>query len=319
VNELFIEFSLEFTEVQVGASVSASGIFPSYSSIKVGRLQADSDRSNPKSGTAAGPSTTVRTGVFARRGEIWTLSLDGSLASLKDIKGLRYIQHLLQHPGQDFHVFDILREPAAPDSIGDATDKAGLLANPTISVGGLGDAGEMLDARAKDEYRRRLRELREEMEEHRERGNHQRAEELEGEIDFIVREISRAVGLSGRDRRAGSAAERARLNVTRAIKTAIQKIGEHQEELARFLDERIRTGMFCRYSLDGGYRPRGDFRWMKRPRCNQNPRLRPHTFSLLPRTCWVLWRRILRLSGERPNQPRCMDCSSRFEGVRAGW
>ena len=44
-----------------------------------------------------------------------------------------------------------------------------------------------------------------------------------------MREMARAVGLGGRDRRAGSAAERARLNVTRAIKSALQKISEHNE------------------------------------------------------------------------------------------
>jgi hypothetical protein len=63
----------------------------------------------------------------------------------------------------------------------------------------------MLDAQAKQEYRRRLAELREELEELKERGDHARAAKVEGEIDFLAREIARAVGLGGRDRRAGAA------------------------------------------------------------------------------------------------------------------
>ena len=211
-----------------------------------------SDHSGPKLPPDTSPEagTTPHRGVFLRMGEIWTLSLDGPPIALKDIKGLRYIQQLLQQPGQEFHVIDILREPASPDALPDRADTASVLASATVSVGGLGDSGEMLDARAKDEYRRRLRELREELEEHRARGNYERAEALENEIDFISREISRAVGLGRRDRRAGSAAERARLNVTRAIKTALQKIAEHDRRLSELLEDRLRTGMFCRYVLD---------------------------------------------------------------------
>jgi len=66
--------------------------------------------------------------------------------------------------------------------------------------------------------------LREQLEDQIERGNRERAAEIDSEIEFLTREISRAVGLGGRDRRAGSAAERARLNVTRAIKISLQKI-----------------------------------------------------------------------------------------------
>ena len=44
------------------------------------------------------------------------------------------------------------------------------------------------------------------------------------ERDFLVAELTRAVGLGGRDRRAASHAERARLNVTRAIRAAMANL-----------------------------------------------------------------------------------------------
>jgi hypothetical protein len=105
----------------------------------------------------------------------------------------------------------------------------------------------MLDAPAKREYQRRLHELNESLEDQRERGNHERADQIENEIDFLNREIERAVGIGRRDRRAGSNAERARLNVTRAIKTALEKISDQDGELGNFLDRFIRTGSFCCY------------------------------------------------------------------------
>jgi hypothetical protein len=73
---------------------------------------------------------------------------------------------------------------------------------------------------------------------------------LEEEIEALGRELSRAVGLGGRDRRAASASERARINVTRAIKIALERIAEHNPALATLLTSSIRTGTFCSYTPD---------------------------------------------------------------------
>ena len=214
------------------------------------------------------PTANGQRGVFACSGEYWTVGYGNTSFSLRDIKGLGYIQRLLQHPGEEFHSLDLLGSPgtSAAAEVG-RTDKASLLGGATVSIGGLGDAGEMLDAKAKQEYQHRLIELREDLEDLRERGDETGAAEVESEIDFLHREIARAVGLGGRDRRAGSAAERARLNVTRAIKSALQKISEHHGQLGELLDRSIKTGSFScylanprtpvtwRFSLDEGVKP----------------------------------------------------------------
>ena len=184
-----------------------------------------------KKGAESAGKLAAETGTFAVRGEYWTLGYGATTFPLKDVKGLSYIQRLLQHPGEEFHSLDLLSGPGSiklPDS----------------------DSGEMLDAQAKQEYQRQLRELNEVLEDQRERGNHQRAEQITSEIDFLEREIARAVGLGGRDRRAGSASERARLNVTRAIKAAMQKISEQQPSMGELLDRSIKTGTFCSYAPD---------------------------------------------------------------------
>lgn len=192
------------------------------------------------------PVAPAQAGVFVCNGEYWTVGYGKASFSLKDIKGLGYIQRLLQHPGEEFHSLDLLNGPGAALEM-ERADKASLLGGATVSVGGLGDAGEMLDAKAKQDYQHRLIELREERDDARERGDHESAARVESEIDFLAREIARAVGLGGRDRRAGSAAERARLNVTRAIKSALQKISEHNSQLGNLLDRSIRTGSFSCY------------------------------------------------------------------------
>ncbi len=188
--------------------------------------------------------------IFACNGEYWTIGYADLKFTLRDVKGLNYIQRLLQHPGEEFHALDLLvvaGASAAPGSERIEKNESSLPAGVTFRQGLSGDSGVMLDAQAKQEYRQRLADLDQEMEEYRQKGDVDRADELQSEIDFLKTELSRAVGLGGRDRRAGSAAERARLSVTRAIKVALQKISEHNEALGDLLSHSVRTGSFCSY------------------------------------------------------------------------
>lgn len=73
-------------------------------------------------------------------------------------------------------------------------------------------------------------------------------------------QLATAVGLGGRDRKAVSTAERARLNVTRAIRTAIDRLAGHSPALAEHLSRSIRTGTFCAYHPD----PERPVRWALR-------------------------------------------------------
>ena len=209
-----------------------------------------------KGGTESPGKPASVTGTFAVRGDYWTLGYGRATFPLKDIKGLSYIQRLLQHPGEEFHSLDLLSGPGLVN-LAESEHGPSVQVEGTDRVGGLGDSGEMLDAKAKLEYKRRLLELNDELADQRERGNHRRAEQIESEIDFLNREIRRAVGLGGRDRLSGSASERARLNVKRAITAALQKISEQEAAMGELLDRSLRTGSFCSYVPD----PRTPVTW----------------------------------------------------------
>jgi non-specific serine/threonine protein kinase len=114
----------------------------------------------------------------------------------------------------------------------------------------LGDAGELLDATAKAAYKARLGDLQTELDEAERFNDPVRAENARKEIDFIASELARAVGLGGRDRRAASHAERARLNVTRAIRAAMGNLARANPSLGRHLSVTIRTGRYCSYTPD---------------------------------------------------------------------
>jgi hypothetical protein len=67
------------------------------------------------------------------------------------------------------------------------------------------------------------------------------------ERDCIADQLAAAIGLGGRNRKAGSQAERARSAVTKRIKDSIDKIAEAMPPLGRHLIGSIKTGYFCSY------------------------------------------------------------------------
>lgn len=146
------------------------------------------------------------------------------------------IARLVENAGREVHALDLASDPAA--GVGrEAID--------------LGDAGEILDAKARAAYKERIQELREELEETERFADTSRKERLQRELDALTQQLAAAVGLGGRERRTGSAAERARITVSRRVREAIKKIAEHDPELGRHFDWTIRTGTFSAYEPAG--------------------------------------------------------------------
>jgi hypothetical protein len=165
---------------------------------------------------------------FIRQGEYWTVATGDELCRLKDSKGVGMLAELCAHPGREFHVLSLSGAVG-----GDEVDG--------------GDAGEVLDAEAVAEYRARLEELDEQLREAQQFGDQLREARARSEREAIAHELARGVGLGGRARRAGSAAERARVNVQRRIRGAIRRIGESLPALGAYLERTVRTGTYCVY------------------------------------------------------------------------
>ena len=172
---------------------------------------------------AEGQTDATRSNVFRPSHGLWTLRFDGVEVVIGDAKGLHDLAMLLAAPGRDI---------AAIDLAGTARG---------------GDAGPLLDETARTAYRRRLQTLDADADDARDRGDASELERLEAERDAIVAELSRAFGLCGRARRAGSPGERGRTTVTARIRAAISQIGRAHPELGAHLEATIHTGSFCRY------------------------------------------------------------------------
>jgi tetratricopeptide (TPR) repeat protein len=199
-------------------------------------MQALCERLDGLIGAAASSATAAGSVLLRREGDFWTLQHAGKVYRLRDTKGLRYLARLLGEPGREFHVLDL----ASANGVGGGGGQVG-------GVLRQGAADNVLDGRAKRDFRRRLEDLRAEAEEAEQLNDRGRAEAARTEIDALTEQLASAVGLGGRDRAVGAIVERARSSVTKAIRSAIRLIGTNDPALSRLLAQTVRTGTFCLY------------------------------------------------------------------------
>jgi len=192
----------------------------------------------PHERSAALPATRVSAAsppplALLLEGEYFTVGYRGETFRLKSSLGLTYIARLMETPGREVHVLDLVRERQGASDPSELSDQ--------------GDAGELIDESAKESYRRRLDDLRETLAEAESFGDGARADRARAEMELLARELSRAVGLGGRARKAGVAAERARSAVQRRIRHAIERVRGHSPGLADFFERSVNTGIYCSY------------------------------------------------------------------------
>ena len=188
-------------------------------------------RSAPIPVAEPAPRATVGVATLRREGEVWSIAHGDESVRLRDMKGLHYLVTLLREPGRELHALDVVGADVGPES---------------------GAAGAQ-DANARGAQRDRLVELRDELAEAEENNDVGRAGMLRAEIEEIADELTRAAGVGGSQRRAGSLAERARLNATRALRKVIDRIAADCPRLGHHLSNSVQTGRICSYCEDPTY------------------------------------------------------------------
>lgn len=267
-DEIVAPYEAAVARMLLGQALAAAG-HTSRATAETAAARAIFDRLDlpcpPQTIAAAEPATTAGeirkrpvTGGdrFCREDDYWSIIFDGRTVRLRDAKGLRYLARLLSEPGREIHALDLaMGEQRAAPAVERRLDGRSRLALSR-------DAGEVLDDRAKEAYRRRLAEIECDLAEALQCNDACRADQAMAERQFLARELARAVGLGGRDRRVGSNAERARASVTLAVRRAMERIGAAHPALGAHLQCAIRTGTFCVYLPD----PRLPVEWHVSPR-----------------------------------------------------
>ncbi len=195
------------------------------------------------------PTSGDEANLFRCNATTRTIRFGGVTVVAGDLKGMRYLERLLAEPNREFHVLDLVAVergslPTMPAK--SARDLAG--DNLTTTDGG--NAGLHLDDQARDAYRRRLADIDDDIDDATRANDLARIELAEHDREYLVNELSRAIGLGGRSRQAGATSERARMSVARTIRYAMARIDEHHPSLGQHLRHAISTGSYCEYRPD---------------------------------------------------------------------
>ncbi len=157
--------------------------------------------------------------ALRREQDVWRLEYGGRSVCLQDAKGLHHLAVLLANPGTRIAAVRLAGQDGQPRPPADLRAPRALAA-----------------------------ELQEEIAEAREFNDPERVAQATAALEALASRLAD----SEPDPAPGPAAERARLNVTRAIRAALKRIAEHEPELGHMLQNAIRTGSCCAYEPDPG-------------------------------------------------------------------
>lgn len=195
-------------------------------------------------------AASQHTPAFQQKGHYWSIAYAGEEVLLRHSKGLTYIAELVRQVGREVHALDLLRL-AAPAAASPALYENTINSPDAGITSSGGRVDEILDARARRAYKRRLAQLTAELEALEGAEDPQIAVALREEMAIIRRELRRTEGIYGRGR-TWSISERARVSVTRAIRSAMVRIFDASAALGSHFTRSIRTGIFCSYVPDCG-------------------------------------------------------------------
>lgn len=187
-------------------------------------------------GDVAEPAAPVAPAPAARRavtihqgGDVWHLDVEGRPTILRSTKGLTQLATLLDSPGREVR----------------STLLAGAEADREPPA-----RAEVLDPEARRAYRQRIAVLDEQRQRATARGDADAEARIDAEQDALVAELRRLTGLSGRSRAFTDEDERARVNVTRTLRAAVERIFSTEPDFGMHLAQSIRTGARCVYVPD---------------------------------------------------------------------
>lgn len=175
--------------------------------------------------------------VLGRDGRVWQIRIGERAAVVPHTVGMEYLTRLVEHAGVGIAAIEL--------ASGHAMSCRGSSPEP------------VLDARAKALYRRRIEELREDVDDAEACSDLERAATARAELDRFVVELARSTGFAGRARSFTDSAERARVSVQKAIKRALIMITEADPMLGREIGSRVVTGMHCIYVAHPAASPTG--------------------------------------------------------------
>jgi TolB-like protein len=156
-------------------------------------------------------------------GDFWEFEFGGIHVQLAAVKGFFDLHKLTRLPDTPIHCSELM------------------------GVAVLSNGEQVIDEQARQEYRRKITSLQQDIDEAENNQDFETAQKLQIEYEELIEHLSAAMGLNGKIRETGSTVEKARSAVTWRIRNAISKIEQVHPTLGKHLSNSIKTGTFCSY------------------------------------------------------------------------
>jgi len=198
--------------------------------------------------------------VFHKHGDFWIVKYQGRhVGSLKATIGMKYINFLLMHRGQEFKTPLVLeaavRGPVQPDMIYNKMTSAELEEQRMSS--GEENRYVKIGKTALADYKKAVVELEGEMDEARENNDLATISRLQQDEDLLIKEIN-AEGFRSKYRQGWDEGnEKARKRISNGISRTIKDIESHSEDLASHLKKSLFP-----FEAPYSYRPTPPIDWI---------------------------------------------------------
>jgi hypothetical protein len=178
----------------------------------------------------------------ARVGRNWRVGWAHRSVSVRHSVGMQHLAILLNNPDKEIHSLDLV---AALSVVADVARQS--------------TGQPLLDRRAIQQYRHRISQLADEIDEYEAHHDYENASRLRAEHDWLVQVLSAATGISGYIRDFSDGGERARIAVGKAIRRAVAHIAAVDAAIGEHLRDSVHTGIRCAY-----WRTGAETRWYVR-------------------------------------------------------
>lgn len=175
------------------------------------------------------PTLSFDGNILVKKLDHWRLEFQGFDIEIPHMKGVEDLARLLVSPEEKVHCSDLMGIKVQTNHV------------------------EVIDQQAKNEYKKKLLDLQEQMEDAESFQDYEKLEKLRDEYEELSSFISKALQINGRSRKVGNSNEKARTAITWRIRHAVTKIMETNETLGRHLKTSIKTGTYCYYAPELPY------------------------------------------------------------------
>jgi hypothetical protein len=172
-----------------------------------------------------------------RHGRHWQVQAAGRRVLVASCRGMSYLAVLLANPGHEISALELATGPHPTNT---TTTETALTSGASLTQ-------PLLDEQAIRQYRRRIREVEQEIQRCVADGDHESATRMRAERDWLQAQLRAALGLGGRVQSFPTAEQRARVAVGKAIRRALARIAAADTELGAVLSATIHTGWYCVY------------------------------------------------------------------------